>query len=254
MSKPVCITSGSSSGIGAATALLFAERGYDVVVNYSRDKAQADEVAAQCRAAGADVLVLQADIGDDASCRDMAAQVQKRWGRADALVNNAGRTKFAAARDLEALSAEDFVDICRLNVAGIFQLTRAFVPLLQASPKASVTNVSSIASLTGAGSSIAYAASKGAVNTLTLSLARALGPSIRVNAVLPGMVDGVWLRKGMGAEGFARGAERYRGRAILEDLIQPVDVAKAIWWLANEADKTTGHLVPVEAGAVLGKL
>ena len=253
MSRPVCITSGSSSGIGAATALLFARRGYDVVVNYSRDLAQAEAVVEQCRHAGADVLMIQADVSDDANCRDMAAQVEKRWGRADALVNNAGRTKFAPATDLEALSAEDFVDIYRLNVAGMYQLSRAFAPLLRRSPLGSITNVSSVASVTGAGSSIAYAASKGAVNTLTLALARSLGPKVRVNAVLPGMVEGPWLRKGLGEEVFNRTAEGYRARAVLEDLIDPEDVAKAIWWLANEANKTTGHLLPVEAGVLLSK-
>lgn len=248
MSRPVCIVTGSSSGIGAATAELFAQRGWDVVVNYSRDPAPAQAVAERCRAAGADALLCRADVGDDAHCRDLARQVAERWQRADALVNNAGTTRFADARDLEALDAQAFQDIYRVNVVGIYQMTRAFASLLTASPNASVTNVSSIASRTGAGSSIAYAASKGAVNTLTHSLARTLAPRVRVNAVLPGMVDGPWLRNGMGPERYAIAEKRYTDRALLRTTIDPLHAAQAIWWLATEASRTTGQLIPVDGG------
>jgi NAD(P)-dependent dehydrogenase (short-subunit alcohol dehydrogenase family) len=102
-SRPVCIVTGSSSGIGAATALLFAQRGHDVVINYAHRAQEAQRVAQACELAGAQALVVQADVADDAQCRALAAQVKERWGRADCLVNSAGiTTKFADLKDLEA--------------------------------------------------------------------------------------------------------------------------------------------------------
>ncbi|MBL0419919.1 SDR family oxidoreductase [Ramlibacter sp. AW1] len=252
-SRPVCIVTGASSGIGAATALLFAQRGHDVVINYARQSEAAERVADQCRAAGAQVLVVQADVGEDAQCRALAAQVRSTWGHADALVNSAGiTTKFADLKDLDALDAHDFAAIYRVNVIGTFQMCRAVAPLMQGRPAPGIVNISSMGGRMGSGSSMAYAASKGAVNTLTLSLARALAPAIRVNAVLPGMVDGEWLRRGLGEEVFAQRRKRYESRALLADVVQPQDVARTAYWLACEARKATGQLIDVEAGFILG--
>lgn len=252
-SRPVCIVTGSSSGIGAATALLFAERGHDVVINYARQAASADRVAEQCRAAGARVLVVRADVADDAQCRALAAQVRETWGHADALVNSAGMTtKFADLKDLEALSAEDFEASYRVNLIGTFQMCRALAPLMQGRPAPAIVNISSMGGRMGTGSSMAYAASKGAVNTLTLSLARALAPAVRVNAILPGMVDGEWMRRGLGDEVFEQRRKRYASRALLADVILPQDVARTAYWLACDALKATGQLVDLEAGFILG--
>src|SRR6202030_2451023 len=194
VTKKVCVITGSSSGIGAASAILFARRGWDVCVNYSRDPKPAEEVAAACAGYGADVLIQRADVSDDAQCVQMAMRVKEHFGRCDTLVNKAGTTKFVDLKDLRGLDAADFQKIYAVNVIGPFQMTRAFVPLLRDNPGAAVVNVSSIAPLLGGGSSIAYIASKGALNALTLVLARVLGPQIRVNVVAPGMVDSPWLR------------------------------------------------------------
>ena len=121
---------------------------------------------------------MQADVGEDADCRRLAQAALDRWGRIDALVNNAGTTKFVAHARLEELSAEDFLRIYRVNVVAAFQMTRACAPALKQA-RGAVVNISSLASLLGTGSSIAYAASKAALNTLTLSLARVLGPEVR---------------------------------------------------------------------------
>lgn len=251
--KPVCVVTGSSSGIGAATALHFAQRGHDVVINYSRQADGAERVASECRAAGAQALVVRADVGDDAQCRALAREVKERWGRVDALVNSAGTTtKFADIKDLEAMTAEDFEAIYRVNVIGTFQMARAIAPLMAGASHPGIVNISSVGGRMGTGSSIAYAASKGAVNTMTLSLARALAPAIRVNAILPGMVDGEWLRKGLGETVFEQRRTRYRTRALLADVVQPQDVAAAAWWLAREAVKQTGQLIDLDAGFILG--
>jgi 3-oxoacyl-[acyl-carrier protein] reductase len=174
--RKVCVITGSSTGIGAATARLYARNGWDVVINCSREVAPAEAVAAECRACGVDALVVKADVSSDADCRLLAAEVEARFGRADVLVNNAGTTKFVALKDLDGLDAEDFQRIYAVNVIGPYQMVRALVPMLQRRPVAGIVNISSIASLMGMGSSLAYMASKGALNAMTVGLARALGP------------------------------------------------------------------------------
>ncbi len=246
--RKVCVVTGSSSGIGAATARLYAGNGWNVVVNYSRDPAPAEQVAGECRKLGAEVRVVKADISNDADCRRMAAEVETAWGRADVLVNNAGATKFVALKDLDGLEAEDFQRIYAVNVIGSYQMTRAFVPLLKKHPVTAVVNVSSIASMMGTGSSIAYMASKGALNAMTFGLARALGPEIRVNAIAPGLVESPWLKNGLGEAAYAARVESYKERATLGEVITPEDVAQAAWWLGVGAAKTTGEVLLVDGG------
>ena len=246
--RKVCVVTGSSSGIGAATVRLYAENGWDVVVNYSREPAPAEAVAAECRELGAQVLVVRADISVDADCRRLAAEVESRFGRVDVLVNNAGTTKFVAAKDLDGLDADDFHRIYGINVVGAFQMVRALQPMLARQAGAGIVNVSSIASLMGMGSSLAYMASKGALNALTIGLARALGPAIRVNAIAPGLVETPWLQKGHGAERYAQMVQGYRERAALDAVITPEDVADAAWFLGAVAAKTTGEVLLLDAG------
>jgi 3-oxoacyl-[acyl-carrier protein] reductase len=186
VNKKVCVITGSSSGIGAASAILFSQRGWDVCVNYSRNPEPAEKIAAACKAHGADVLVERADVADDAQCVQLAKRIKDHFGRCDSLVNNAGTTKFVDLKDLDGLVAADFQKIYAVNVIGAFQMTRAFAALLRDRPGAAVVNVSSIASLLGGGSSIAYVASKGALNALTLSLAHVLGPSRPEWLIRPG--------------------------------------------------------------------
>ena len=252
MAKKVCAITGSSSGIGAASAVLFAQRGWDVCVNYSREPEPAEQVAAACRSHGAEVLIERADVSDDAQCRQMAKRVRERFGRCDVLVNNAGTTKFVDLKDLDGLDAADFQRIYAVNVIGPFQMIRAFAPLLNESASASVVNVSSIAPLLGGGSSVAYIASKGALNAMTLALARVLGPQIRVNVVAPGMVDSPWLRNGLGPERFETMLHAYQAASALRTLVSPQDVAETIYYLGAVAAKTTGEVHLVDGGRRLG--
>ena len=246
--RKVCVVTGSSSGIGAATARLYAANGWNVVVNFSRDAAAAEAVAAECRALGADALVVRADVAADADCRRLGVEVERRFGRADVLVNNAGTTKFVPAKDLDGLDADDFQRIYAVNVVGAFQMTRALAPMLSARPGAAIVNVSSIASLMGTGSSLAYMASKGGLNALTMGLARALGPAVRVNAIAPGLVETPWMQNGLGAERYAETVQSYRAIAALDAVIAPDEVAEAAWFLGVKATKTTGEVLLLDAG------
>ena len=187
MKKPyqdfVVLVTGGSTGLGRAIAVEVAIQGAaTVIINYARSADEAEETARQVRAEGAQAVLVQGDVALDADCRRIAAAAQP-FGRIDALFNNAGTTRFAAHADMEAVSAQDFQDIYAVNVVGAFQMVRACRALLEAAPQpGAVINTASIAGIMGIGSSVPYAASKGAMNIMTLSLARALAPKIRVNA------------------------------------------------------------------------
>lgn len=239
----VALITGASSGIGAASAIELSKRGWSVVVNYSKSSAEAQKVVAQC----ADAVAVQADVGEDAECRKLAKAALDKWGRIDALVNNAGTTKFVKHTDLDGLTADDFLRIYRLNVVGPFQMVRACAGALKAS-RGAVVNVSSVASQMGTGSSVAYAASKSALNAMTFSLARSLGPEVRVNAVLPGYVDTPWQHKALGMEKAREAAERYSAMVPLKDYARPEDVAEVIAWLIEGGRQVTGEIVYVDGG------
>lgn len=248
----VAIVTGSAAGLGAATARLLAAKGYNVTINYSRSEADAKATQAACEAHGVETLLVKADIGDDAQGRRLVAQTMEKWGRIDALVNNAGTTKYVAHDDLEGLTPEDFEQIFKINVFGLYQMTRAVAPHMKAAGKGAIVNISSIAGVLGNGSSIAYAGSKGAVNTMTLSLARALAPEIRVNAVCPGFIGGRWQAAGMGS------TEKYEARVQavgkstpLRRANTPDDIAETVVWFVEGAAWVTGETLLVDSGSHL---
>ncbi|MDM8356762.1 SDR family NAD(P)-dependent oxidoreductase [Pandoraea communis] len=257
MSFPVCLVTGAATGIGAATALRFARDGWAVAINNFDDSTRdaAESVAAQCRDAGAQTLVIDADVGNDAACRRMADAVGAQWGRLDALVNSAGTTRVIPHGDLDAIDDVEFERVYRVNLIGMFQMTRAAAPLLRNRPagasSGAVVNISSLASLNGTGSSIAYAASKGAVNSLTLSLARNLAPHVRVNAIAPGMVDDGLLRRVLGDDAYARVVDGMRENAPLKRVSQPSEIADLAWFLAAHAPAMTGQVIAIENGLLL---
>jgi NAD(P)-dependent dehydrogenase (short-subunit alcohol dehydrogenase family) len=247
----VCIVTGSATGVGAACVRLLAREGARVVINYTRSESEARETEAQCRALAADTLVVKADVSIDAECRGLVAKALEKWKRIDGLVNNAAITKSADPFDLELLSMEDFQRLYAVNLVGAYQMTRAVVGPMRRQGSGSVVNVSSNVVFTGGGSSLAYTASKGALNALTVSLARVLGPEIRVNAVCPGVINTRWMRNALGEEIF-RGLEaRYRAAAPMRRVAEPEDVVKAIVWLLGGTDYVTGELVSVDGGVRL---
>ncbi len=247
------IVTGSSSGLGAATAKQLAEQGARLVVNYASNAKDAEAVADICRAAGAEVIVVQGDVSRDDDCRRIAAAAAP-WGRLDALINNAGTTKHMAHDDLDGLSADDFQRLFAINSIGPYQMIRAARSLLEAgadnSGRASaVVNVSSVAGLTGVGSSVAYVASKGALNAMTLALARALAPKIRINAVCPGYIDTAWFTKGRGAAAAAQVREMVKSKVPLKVASSAEDVAELVCFLATpRSSHMTGELVRMDAG------
>ena len=247
------IVTGGGTGLGAATAIGLARKGVDVCVNYSRSADAANAVAEECRKQGVNALAVQGDVGADADCRALVDEAVKAMGGLDILINNAGITKFASHSDLDALEAEDFLNLYRVNVVSVYQMTRAARSHLDANGEGSVVNVSSIAGVTGIGSSIAYAATKGALNTMTLSLARALAPSIRVNAVCPGYIASGWFTKYQGEAFEDKTAERVAETTPLKVASQPEDIADSILFFAGRDSRhITGETLIVDAGIHLG--
>ena len=251
LEKSVSIVTGSSSGVGAATARILAKKGGRVVINYSKSVDAARVVADECESLGGEILICQADVANDNDCRRMVAETLKKWGRIDSLVNNAGTTKFVQHADMDGLDSKDFQNIYGVNVIGAFQMVRAASNSLKASGDASVVNVASIAGVKGVGSSIAYAASKGALITMTQSLARVLGPEIRVNAVCPGFITGEWLAEGMGKETYEASKSFLEAKTPLQKTCTPESVAESILGFIEGHSIVTGQHLVLDGGHLL---
>ena len=248
----VVIVTGSATGVGAAAVKMLAGKGCNVVINYTRSEAEARDTQAACEALGVETILCQADVSKDEDCRRMANAAIEKWGRIDGLINNAGTTHFVNHADLEGLTADDFQRIYAVNVIGPYQMTRAVAAQMKSQGNGAVVNVSSIAGVMGVGSSIAYTASKGALNTMTLSLARALGPEIRVNTICPGFIQGRWLRGGLGDEVYEAAMAHQEKTTPLRKAGTPEDMAQAAVWFVEGADLVTGEILIVDAGAHLG--
>jgi NAD(P)-dependent dehydrogenase (short-subunit alcohol dehydrogenase family) len=250
------VITGSASGLGAATAAILAKSGARIVINYSSSQKEAEQTADLCRSAGGEVVVVQGDVSRDEDCRKIVAAAVP-WGRLDVLINNAGTTKHVPHGNLDGLSSEDFQRLFAVNTIGPFQMVRAARSLLEAGASASgrassVVNVSSVAGISGIGSSVAYAASKGALNTITLSLSRALAPLIRVNAVCPGYIDTPWFTKGRGVEGAAKVRDAVVAKVPLKRASTAEDVADVVCFLAlPQSGNMTGEILRIDAGAHL---
>ena len=250
----VILVTGGATGLGAAIAVGAARRGAKaVIVNCTKSLKEAEATADLVRAAGAEAAIVQGDVADDADCRRIAAAAAP-FGRLDALANNAGVTKHVQNHaDLDGLSKEDFLRLFSINTVGPFQMIRACRSLLEAAERSSVLMTSSIAGITGGGSSVAYAATKGALNTMTLSLARALAPRIRVNAICPGFIDTRWFPDAFGAETTERIRQRIIDTTPLKAASKPEDIADAGLFLISDAARhITGETLMVDAGLHLG--
>lgn len=249
LTERVAIVTGSSSGVGAATARLLASQGCNVVVNYNSNADGANKIAEDCRAQGVECLVAGGNVAEDSACQSIVSAAIEKWGRVDILVNNAGTTKFMDHADLDGLSSDDFQRIYGVNVIGSYQMIRAVNEHMQQQEEGGVVvNVASTAAITGIGSSVAYAASKGAMVTMTLSLARSLGPKLRINAVCPGFIEGDWLRKGLGNEKYEELMEFHRRNSPLGVTATAETVADAIIHFITGPQIVTGETLIVDGG------
>jgi len=232
----VVLVTGSSSGIGAATARAFAEAGASVLVNSAHSVEEGREVAASLP----DALYVQGDVTDPEAPGRLVAAALGRWDRLDVLVNNAGTTKVIPHHDVDAATVDVWRQIFEVNVFGTWAMSVAALPALRAA-RGSIVNVASVAGVRPTGSSIPYAASKAAVNHMTVLLAKVVGPEVRVNAVAPGLVDTPW------TEDWDVVRQVVSQMAPLRRSGQPEDVAEVILSLAGAA-WVTGQVLVVDGG------
>ena len=245
--KPTALVTGAATGIGRSVAIALAKNGYDVVVNYSRSEDAAKVTAREAEAAGAKTLLCRADVSDDNAVRAMLAAAEKEFGRLDVLINNAGTTADVEPKNFDAMTVDAWNRVFSVNVLGLFLVTRAATPLLKKSPNGCVVNTCSIAGLRPSAQPLPYAASKAAVANLTKTLANALGPQIRVNAVAPGWIEGDWMKKTLAGnyEGLMARRAKYTplNRCCRED-----DVADSMLSLILHNRFVTGEIIIVDGG------
>jgi 3-oxoacyl-[acyl-carrier protein] reductase len=245
--KPAALVTGAATGIGRSAAIALARNGYDVVINYSRSEEAAKFTAREAQAAGAKTLLFRADVSDDAAVRAMVAALEKDFGRLDVLINNAGTTVDIEPKNFEEMTVEEWNRVFSVNVLGLFLVTRAAAPLLKKSPNGCVVNTCSIAGVRPSAQPLPYAASKAAVANLTKTLANALGPQVRVNAVAPGWIEGEWMKRTL--------AENYDGLMARRAKYTPLkrcctedDVADSMLSLILHNRFVTGEIIIVDGG------
>jgi 3-oxoacyl-[acyl-carrier protein] reductase len=241
------LVTGGATGIGRAAVLHLARAGFDVALNYRSSADAAREVAAEAQKTGARVLLLPADVADDAQVRAMMKMVEDGFGGLDALINNAGTTISTPPKDLERISVEDWDRVFAVNVRGLFLVTRAAVPLLKRGENPSIVNTASIVGLRPGPQPLPYAASKAAVVSLTKQLAGALAPDIRVNAVAPGWMEGEWMERMLG-DNYERLMERRAKATPLGRCVTADDVAETMLSLILSNRFVTGEIVIVDGG------
>ncbi len=238
----VALVTGAGTGIGRAIAESLAREGASVAVNYSRSRDAAEEVVHEIQTSGGKAITVQANVADDGEVKAMIAAVDKQYGRLDILVNNAGWSTRIPHDQMDDLTDEIWDRTLNTNLRGAFYCVRAAKPFLLKQSGSSVVNIASVAGFSGMGSSMVYAASKGAMITMTKSLARALAPAIRVNAVAPGFVRTRFANWPSSA--FDEG----EAQTPLGQLATAEDIASTVLFLAADAVTTTGETIIVDGG------
>jgi len=241
----VALVTGGGTGIGRAIATYLAREGAAVAVNYSRSEADAHQTVAELKGLGVPSLAVRADVADDGEVREMVEKVRGELGRLDILVNNAGFTRFVDHANLEGMTEGDWDRIFAVNVKGVFCCCRAVAAMMKEQGWGRIINIASISGLSGQGSSIAYAASKAAVISLTKSLARVLGPEITVNAIAPGFIDTRWFD---GVESIDSRRQAYSQAAPLKRVGKPEDIAEVALSLAADWNSVTGQVIVADCG------
>ena len=241
------LVTGGATGIGRSAVLALAQAGYDVAINYASSAKAAKEVAALAQAMGAQTMLLACDVSDETAVRAMMAQVEAQFGRLDALVNNAGTTAKWKVKDLESLDLAEWDRTFAVNVRGLFQVTRAAVPLLRKGSNPSIVNTASIVGLRPGPQPLPYAASKAAVVNMTKTLAWNLGPEIRVNAVAPGWMEGEWMERMLGDKYDDLMGKRAK-LTPLKRCVTADDVAETMMSLIQGNRFVTGEIIVIDGG------
>jgi 3-oxoacyl-[acyl-carrier protein] reductase len=245
-SRKAALVTGAATGIGRSATLALARAGYDVALNYASSEKAARETAAEAEKAGARTLLVRCDVSDEPAVRKMVSQVKDAFGRLDVLVNNAGTTATWTPKDLDSLSLDDWDRVFAVNVRGLFQVTRACVPLLKES-KGCVVNTASIVGLRPGPQPLPYAASKAAVVNLTKTLAWNLGPDIRVNAVAPGWMEGDWMKRMLKDKYDDLMGKRAKATP-LKRVVTADDVAETMMSLIQGNRFVTGEVIVIDGG------
>lgn len=247
--EKVAFVTGSSSGIGRSIAVALAGNGYDLAINYNSNEAAAKETERLVREAGAErVLLLRADVSQEDQVRDMIQELDRFFGgRLDVLVNNSGTTSDVPPADFDRMEAKDFERVFAVNVLGTFLVTKHAVRLLRARPRADIINTASIVGLRPGPQPLPYSASKAAIISMTQTLAGALGPAIRVNAVAPGWLEGEWMERALG-ENYERLMARRAKMTPLKRCAKPEDVGEAVVALVNTLRFSTGQTIVIDGG------
>lgn len=251
--RKVALVTGGATGVGAAIVRAFAGRGVDVAINHlgQNDFANAEATAMACRQAGVRAQIIQADVGDPEACRTLIERAVAEFGRLDYLINNAGYTRGRALTDLDGVEPIEFERSFAVNCMGPFYLTRYAAPHLRATGAGAIVNIASSAGLTGFGSSHPYCASKAGLINLTRSLARVLGPEIRVNVICPGLVNTPWPVRELGDQ-YAKIAEMAAARTVTGKIVEPEEIADTVLFLAMGATQIAGEILRVDGGSHLG--
>lgn len=241
MKGKVALITGSATGIGKAIALRLAKEGVNITLNYRNSEKEALETKEQVEACGVKCLLFKASVADDIDVREMVKQTVTTFGRLDILVNNAGVTDFVDHADLEGLRGEYWDRVMDINVKGLFYCCRAAATELK-KQNGCIVNITSVAGQTGLGSSIAYAASKAAANSVTKSLARVMAPQVRVNSIAPGVVQTRW------NEGNEENVKHLAEGTPLERIGTSEDVAEVVYSIIAHGSFVTGEIVRVDGG------
>ena len=245
-SRKAALVTGAATGIGRSAVLALARAGFDVALNYSSSEAAARETAAEAEKLGANTLLVRCDVSDEKGVRAMLQGVEQAFGRLDVLVNNAGTTASWKPKDLESLALEEWDRVFAVNVRGLFQVTRAAVPLLRKS-HGCVVNTASIVGLRPGPQPLPYAASKAAVVNLTKTLAWNLGPEIRVNAVAPGWMEGDWMKR-MLKDKYDELMGKRAKATPLKRVVTADDVAETMMSLVQANRFVTGEVIVIDGG------
>jgi len=243
VNKSVIVT-GAGTGVGRATALKLAKEGAKVVVNYSKSATEAENVVKEIVEQGGVAFAIKANVVNEQEVCEMVSKTVELYGTVDGLVNNASITAQISMNDLNTVTDEIWDGLFDVNVKGMFHCVKAVVPHMKQQGAGVIVNLGSVAGVTGIGSSIPYAASKAAIHTMTRSLAIALAPEIRVNAIAPGAVDTKWWA------GNEEKMYKLAGNLPLKKISTPEDIAESIVFQMTQSS-LTGQTFIIDNGQTL---